>query len=362
MIEAAGEIEAIETLHAMGCTDGLPVVVPTPDRVDALCAGVDLDPDQPLGVMGPRQGVASVGKVAISAVMAGCLPEHFPVVLAAVRAVCREEFDLTEVNQTTHCLAPLIVVNGPARHACGDIESGAGILGPGNRASASIGRALSLAIINIGGRRPGSTDLAVFSSPGKFTACFAEAEERSPFAPWHTENGFNAGDSVATVVAVEAPTSVIVEPSGDCASDALRLIRALALTVANPGSNHLYRQGDGGVVVVINPEHADILAAAGYDRASICAALREHAVYNRAAAAQVYGGLNFVHPDDGDELHALRDASQLMLLVAGGLGCYSLVMPSWAYAPSGGLPVSERISVDPVCELPFQQHENQPGA
>ncbi|MEM7207909.1 MAG: hypothetical protein AAF434_08810 [Pseudomonadota bacterium] len=354
MLESTSEAQALEELHRLGCTDGLPVVVPTHERVDAMVTHVDLDPDLSLGEMGPRSGSATVEKVAASAVMAGCLPDHFPVVIAAVKALCQREFDLTEVNQTTHALAPLLMVNGPARRDCGHLNSGAGLLGPGCRANASIGRAVSLCLINIAGRVSGVTDLAVFSTPGKFTACFAEAEERSPFDPYHVSRGFDHDESIVTVIGVEAPHSFIVESVGDAKKDALRLIKAAASVIANPGNNHLYRAGEGGVVIVINPEHAQILAEAGYDRSAICRAVYSHATLAREKADEIYAGLNFVHENDRDELRALRDPSQIMLVVAGGVGTYSMVLPSWAYAPHGNLPVSEKIDVNPHCDLPFQ--------
>ncbi|MEM7292326.1 MAG: hypothetical protein AAF420_02865 [Pseudomonadota bacterium] len=355
MLEAQNEADAVEELHRLGCTDGLPVVVPTPDRVVAMVSRVDLDPDLSLGEMGPKRGSATVEKVAAAAVMAGCLPDHFPVVIAAVRAVCQDAFDLTEVNQTTHCLAPLIVVNGPARHDCGPIESGFGILGPGNRAAACIGRALSLAIINIGGRKSGESDLAIFSTPGKFTACFAEAEEQSPFEPWHVANGFGADDSVATVIGVEAPQSVILESIGDPERDAQRLISVIARAIANPANNHAYCGGRAAVVVVLNPEHAAMLSRAGYKRDDICSSISTSAAIPRVEADSIFAGLNLGDDNDGDTVPAIRAADQIALFVAGGVGTYSMVLPTWAYAPHGNFPVSEMITVSPHCDLPFAQ-------
>ena len=128
MLAAADEAAALEQLHGLGCTDGLPVVIPTQLRVERLVLATGLAGDLVLGEMGPAGGAAAVEKVAAAAVMAGCLPEHMPVVLAAVRAVLHPTFDLTEMQSTTHCTAPLVVVNGPARHACGPIASG---FGPG---------------------------------------------------------------------------------------------------------------------------------------------------------------------------------------------------------------------------------------
>ncbi len=354
-LEAADEEAALELLHAQGCTDGLPVVIPTQTRIEAMMSSTDLDPDLVLGEMGPKQGAARVELVAASAVMAGCMPGYFPVVVAAVKAVCRPEFDLTEVNQTTHCLAPLIIVNGPARDLCGPIASGAGILGPGNRASAAIGRALSLAIINIGGRKPGSSDMAIFSTPGKFSACFAEAEHESPFEPYHVTKGFKADQSVATVIAVEAPHSLIMEPTEDIDSDALRLLKIIGGVIANPGSNNIYRGGNGGLVVVICPEHATILFKAGYTRESARAQMMEFAVMSSDYGKSIYGDLAIESEEPESGFRALQHVDQIMLVVAGGMGTYSMVLPSWAYAPHGNLPISEIIELDPYCEIPFQQ-------
>ena len=133
-LEAADEMSALERLHELGCTDGLPIIVPTPDRVARMVLASGLEADMVLGIMGPGNGTATVEKVAVAAVMAGCLADSMPLVVAAVKAVMEPEFDLTEMQATTHCTAPLIIVNGPARHSCGPIASGYGALGPGHRA------------------------------------------------------------------------------------------------------------------------------------------------------------------------------------------------------------------------------------
>ena len=191
-LEADSEEAALEQLHELDCTDGLPVVVPTEVRVERLILATGLDGDLVLGEMGPAMGVATIEKVCVASVMAGCKPDYMPVVIAAVKAAVRPEFDLTELQATTHCTAPLIIVNGSARQNCGPISSGYGALGPGHRANASIGRALRLCMINIGGGRPGVSDMALLGHPGKFTYCLAEAEEESPFPPLHVSRGFNA--------------------------------------------------------------------------------------------------------------------------------------------------------------------------
>ena len=208
MLAAIDEAAALEQLHAARCTDGLPVVIPTAVRVERMVLASGLDADIVLGEMGPMWGAASVEAVAVAAVMAGCLPDYMPVVVAAIKAVCQSEFDLAEMQGTTHCTAPLIIVNGPARAFCGNLASGFGLMGPGHRANASIGRALRLAMINIGGARPGESDMALHGHPGKFTYCIAEDEANSPFPPLHTSQGYDAEQSVVTVVGAEAPHSV----------------------------------------------------------------------------------------------------------------------------------------------------------
>ena len=176
-LTALSEESALEQLHEAGCTDGLPVVIPTPARVERMVLASGLDGDVSLGQLGPNLGEATVEKAAIAAVMAGCLPDYFPVVVAAVRAVSDPRMDMTEVQATTHNLGPLLIVNGPAVGACG-IVSGFGALGPGHRANASIGRAVRLAMINIGGGRPGTSDMALLGHPA--SSRFAWARTRRP--------------------------------------------------------------------------------------------------------------------------------------------------------------------------------------
>ena len=200
LLSAVDEADAVERLHDLGCTDGLPVIVPTAARVERMVLASGQDPELVLGEMGPGKGIATIEKVAVAAVMAGCLPDYMPVVVAAVQAVIDPAFDLTEMQGTTHCTAPLIIVNGPAREWCGPIACGFGALGPGHRANACIGRALRLTMINIGGAHPGVSDMALLGHPGKFTYCLAEDEEASPFPPLHTALGYRATDSVVTVI------------------------------------------------------------------------------------------------------------------------------------------------------------------
>ncbi len=349
VLKAPDEASALEELHRMGCTDGLPVVIPTPDRVARMVLATCLDGDLSLGAMGPALGACTVEKLAIAAVMAGCTPDHMPVVLAAARAVMNPAFDLTEMQATTHCTAPLLLVNGPARKECGPIASGFGALGPGHRANASIGRALRLAMINIGGGRPGRSDMALLGHPGKFTFCLAEAEEESPFEPLHAALGFAADSSVVTVIGAESPHSVIAVTDADDPRSADRLLSSLAGAFANAATNNA-ALGGGAAVVVLNPDHANALAVAGHTRRSIARAIYERAANPRVALSQT--GVAGILRGAGDPVRCFATPDDVLVMVAGGGGLYSVVMPSWCAGPHRNRAVSQLIAVGQACDLP----------
>ena len=347
---AASEADALELMHARGLTDGLPVVIPTVERVARMVLATGQAAELTLGDMGPAGGSATIEKIAVAAVMAGCLPDHMPVVIAAIEAILNPAFDLTEMQATTHCTAPLILVNGPARQACGGIASGFGALGPGFRANASIGRAVRLAMLNIGGARPGISDMALLGHPGKFTYCLAEDEEISPFEPLHVSRGFSIDDSVVTVVGAEAPHSVMYSGDADSGDNHERLLNVLAIGLANLATNNAALTG-GSAVVVLNPEHADILAGAGLNRAGICTALYDRCVHTAEALKAVNPGFaSRLTP--GTVRHCFKDPNQILVLVAGGSGLYSMVMPSWCAGSHRNDAVSQAVVLDLYCELP----------
>lgn len=348
-LQAADEAAALETLHELGCTDGLPVVVPTPDRVERMVLATGLDPDLSLGTMGPNLGDCTVEKLATAAVMAGCLPDHAPVVVAAARAVIDPRFDLTEMQATTHAIAPLIIVNGPARSWCGGIHGGFGALGPGYRANASIGRALRLAMINIGGGRSGTSDMALMGHPGKFTMCLAEDEEHSPFEPMHTLLGHERDDSVVTVLGVDAPQSVIGVVDADDPTTPDRLIHSLAKALANVSTNNAALRG-GQAAVALNPDHASVLAAAGHDLASVRGAIVDAAVVRGEQLLE--SGATMGRPEPDAVLRCFRQAEDLLVFVAGGGGLYSVVFASWCAGPHRNRAVTMPIEVGQACEIP----------
>lgn len=332
LLAADSEIAAIEQLHELGCTDGLPVIVPTPERVERMVLATGLDAGMVLGEMGPLLGVCTVEKLAAAAVMAGCMPDYMPIVLAATQAVMEPEFDLTEMQATTFGTTPLIIVNGPAISACG-IASGFGALGPGHRANASIGRALRLAMTNIGGARPGSSDMTLLGHGAKFTQCLAEDEQNSPFESLAVSRGFDTSQTVVTVIGTEAPHSVMHFANADDPDSPIRLLNGFADMLAAPGTNNA-ALGGGQAVVVITPEQAGELAVAGYTRSSIADHIVDRAKTRSGRAA-------FQSPDD------------VLIVAAGGAGLYSFVFPTWCAGAHNNRSVSKAVELDQSCEIPW---------
>src|SRR5688572_6649675 len=315
-------------LHDLGCTDGLPVIVPTPERVDEMLAGApSLAPDEVIGVVPPRMGRTTVADVAVSAVMAGCLPVHFPVVVAEVRAVCDPAFALGVVQGTTHNAAVLTIVNGPARLWPPALATATGALGPGHRPNATIGRALRLVLINAGGALPGAADMSTLGQPAKFTCCVGEAEEDSPWPPYSLSRDIAPGRSALTAIAVEGPSQIMFVPIGDSAeADANRLVELVARTISVPRA--LASMGySGSAAVALCPLHANVLAAASIDRASFCTAVFEQAVHRAGKIRRLHGFIRgeAAPLDDADLVPSLASPDHLVAIVAGGAGTYSAV-------------------------------------
>ena len=202
IIEAADLEAAVEVCFENKWTDGLPVVPPTRGAIERILAYLKRDPAEVVGVVPPRSGVATIEKIAINCVMAGCKPEYVPIVIAALEAVLEEKFNLNGVQTTTHACAPLVIVSGPAVKTLG-FNTREGALGHGCRPSATIGRALRLILWNIGGGFPGDPCKTTLGHPGYFTFCLAEDQEANPWEPLHVERGFPSHASTITVVAAE---------------------------------------------------------------------------------------------------------------------------------------------------------------
>ena len=357
VLHAADEAAALAELHRLGCTDGLPVVIPTPERVERLVLAAVEDPTTSLGVMGPLNSATTIEKVAINAVMAGCEPDHMPIVVATLRALLRPEYDLFEAQSTTHSTTPLVVVSGPLAEASG-IAGGFGALGPGHRANASIGRAVRLCLLNIGGARPGVSDMALLGHGGKFTMCLTEDIAQSPWPACSVDAGFDPFDSVITVIGVEAPHSVVFVDDADDPDSPQRLLRLVARAIANPGSNNAFFRS-GSVAVALNPDHAAVLGRAGLQRSDVQSELHRLATNRRGELRDLNPA--FAGPGgDDDELPTLPSPDHVLVLVAGGGGLYSSVFPSWSAGAHSNPILHQRIETDQACEVPFATGGSQP--
>src|SRR5262245_59283759 len=207
-IEADDDFDAVNALVAeRGWGDGLPIVPPTAARVAAMLAWCDRPWHDPIAKMAPRYGEATPLRLAANAVMAGCKPEYFPLYLLAIEAMCEEPMNLYGVQATTHPCAPLVIVNGPVAGEL-HVNSGHNAFGPGASANATIGRAIRLALLNIGGATPGLADMATFGAPSKYSYLVAENEAASPWEPLHVERGLPAEASAVTVIGAECPHNI----------------------------------------------------------------------------------------------------------------------------------------------------------
>ena len=311
-------------LDEMGWSDGLPAVPPTPARVNAMLAAADgRQPTEELGAMPPRQGVVTVEHLAINAVMAGCRPQFFPVVLAAVEAALDPAFNLFAVQATTHPCSPLVIVNGPAADELG-INARYGAFGPGHRANATIGRAMRLILLNVGGAAPGVLDRSTQGQPSKYSFCVAENEAESPWEPLHVERGFDADQSTVTVVGCESPHNI----NDHVSTDAAGVLTTVAGSLSDMGSNNAYLHG--GPVLAFGPEHAAIVAGGGYAKADVKQHVFDHARIPRHIWER--GGMAKMVDDpfaDEAEVPIVSDPDDLLVIVLGGFGRHSSWLPTF---------------------------------
>lgn len=326
--------------YEQGWTDGLPIIPPTAARVAAMLAGMPShDPAELIGAVAPKFGHATFTQVAVNAVMAGCRPEYLPVVVAALRAVLEPAYGLEHRQTTTHAGAPLIIVNGPIVQRL-RINCGTGVFGPGWRANASIGRALRLVLVNIGGAGPG-VDASQTGHPGKYTFCIAEYEAANPWQPLHVERGFKRGQDVVTVVNTEAPHSI----SENVQTDATEIMRTFASSMATLGVNNLYSQGHP--VLALGIEHAQHLAAAGLSKLDVQKALFGMArqpwglMKNRGKSKGPHFPEFVDQNDDSSMVPIVWKPEDLIVIVAGGAGGKSMFLPT-----AGG----QSLSVSKVIE------------
>jgi hypothetical protein len=320
--EVEDPFAAVELAYALGWSDGLPIVPATQDAVDRFLRAVTLPPDLVVARMPPRNRACTVEKAAINAVMAGCRPEYFPVIVTALQAMDEEAFNLFGSSASTGGSAHLVIVNGPLRREL-LMNSTGSLFGPGNRANATIGRAIRLVIMNVFGMQPGVTDRSTHGHPGKYSYCIAEDEEASPWEPWHVEQGFPAETSTVTVFAGECPHNILSHYS----ERAEGILYCMADALAGLGS---FSSGES--IVVIAPEHAAMLARDGWNKPRMRQYLYEHA--RRSVADLKRGGKLDGDVEAGDESrfrHRGEGPDDILLLVAGGdAGGHSSFIPSWS--------------------------------
>ncbi|CAN5417621.1 hypothetical protein BH23ACT9_BH23ACT9_20160 [soil metagenome] len=332
--------DEVEALFDRGWTDGLPVVPPTPARVLAMLEGTSRSPQDVVAVVPPDLVECTVEKVAINAVMAGCAPEHLPVVLAAVEAVCTDAFNMHGLLATTMSMGPVLIVNGPVATAIG-MNSGVNVLGQGNRANATIGRAVQLVVRNVGGGRPGEIDRATLGSPAKVGFCFAEDETGSPWEPLSVARGMAPGTSAVTVFPGEAPRIVVDQLSRTPASLAASIAGCLR-TVWHP---KLPMAMDA--LLVVAPEHARVIAEAGWSRDDLVAALDGLLQLPGEAIVRGAGGITEGVPAElaGQTIPKLRPGGLLIVHAGGSAGLFSAIIGGWVNGPTGSDPVT--VPIDP---------------
>ena len=330
ILEAEDDLEQINREYYMrGWTDGLPVIPPTEARVQRMLEGTQREPQDILGRIPPRWGDATVEKIAINAVMAGCLPAYLPVLLTAIEAMLESPFNLYGIQATTHPVAPLLILNGPIVRDL-DVNNSYNAYGPGWRANATIGRALRLLLLNVGGGIPGKGDRSTQGSPAKYTYCLAENEVRNPWSPLHVERGFRPDTSTVTVWGGESPHNV----NDHVSQSAPNLLTTIADTAATMGMNNLYLN-DTEMLIALGPEHAATIAADGWSKADVQTFLFEQArvPLKRAKHGGMWGMQDWPRwldvRDEDATIPVVQHKEDIVVIVTGGAGKHSSCVPTF---------------------------------
>jgi hypothetical protein len=326
-----------------GWSDGLPVIPPAPQAVERMVAGARRPGSDVIGAIPPRGGVATVEQVAVNAVMAGCRPEHMPVLVAALEAMLEERFNLHSLQATTHPVAPLLVVHGPIAKEL-KMNSGAGAFGPSSLANATLGRAVRLILWNIGGAFPGTVDRSTQGSPSKYSFCIAENIEASPWGSFVTDRGLPEGANAVTVFGGEPPHNVNDHEHGDAES----ILRIAADVLRTLGANtwFLAWHGQKELMLVLGPEHAASVASSGWSRKQVREYL--YGAIRRRRDELAHGGMYGMRdwPPELNKLGmdalvpAVPTPDDILVLVAGGEGKHSAALPSFGSTVS----VTRRIA------------------
>ena len=336
---APGEDEA-EACFGRGWSDGLPVVSPTPERVMRMLTGTHREPDEVVGVVPPDLIPCTIEKIAINAVLAGCKPEYLPVVITAVEAALQDEFCMHGLLATTYYSGPMIVVNGPISRAIG-MNSRGNVLGQGNRANATIGRALQLLIRNVGGGKPGGVDRSVFGNPGKYTYCFAEDETNSCWESLAVEKGFSKDDSTVTLFAADGLQGIVDQKSRDPES----LCRSLAAALRVVGHPKMAMASDA--FLVVSPEHERVFRLAGWSKQDLKNRIHELLMIPGRELVRGAGGIAEGLPDKfaDQTIPKFREGGFNVVRAGGSAGMFSAIIAGWGASGSiGSIPVTRRIA------------------
>ncbi|HEY3831786.1 MAG TPA: thioredoxin family protein [Acidimicrobiia bacterium] len=334
----AGEDE-MEALFERGFTDGLPVVPPTPERVARMLGGTTRDPHEIVATVPPDLVECTVEKVAVNAVMAGCRPEYLPVVLTAVEAACTDEFNAHGLLCTTWFSGPLVLVNGPLARAIG-MNSGVNALGQGNRANATIGRALQLVIRNVGGGRPGEIDRAALGNPGKYTFCFAEREHDSPWEPLHVERAGLARDASAITLFAASGVQGLADQLSRTPESLSRTFAACLRTVGHPKAVIAW-----DAMLVVGPEHARVYREAGWSKARVRDEIMAQLQIPGSELVRGAGGIAEGLPAafESSVMPKFRDGGLVIVHAGGEAGMFSAVIGGWASGAIGSEIVTKEV-------------------
>ena len=322
-VQVADSAEAVMNLFLeKGWSDGLPVIPPTEEAVERMLAGTNRDPADIVAAIPPRWAKATVEKIAINAVMAGCLPEYLPLLITAVEAMCEEPLRLLGIQPTTHPGSVLLIVNGPIAKKL-DINSKSGAFGPGWRSNATIGRAIRLMLMNIGGAFPGKTDMSTQGQPCKYTFCIAENEDDTPWEPLHVERGFEATTSTVTVASEENPHNI----NDHFAINSEQLLSTIVSTMTNAGNNNVLVQ-QGQPIIALGPEHAATLAKDGFSKSDLKAYLHEKARVPRKAFHERTIERYYSNLEEDALLPITSKKEDIIVIVVGGPGKHTSFLPT----------------------------------
>ena len=324
--DAAWETTQAELASAY-LTDGLPIVPPTAERVTAMLAHHGYKADHEISMLPPGFETATAGDIAICAVMAGCKPEYLPVLVAAVDALSDMSFNLVGIGTTTGSAAPIYIVNGPIVNQIG-LNAKNNALGSGHRANATIGRAMTLILQNIGGAVPGEVDMATLGQPAKYSCCFAENVEESPWTPLHVDRGFAPDASVVTVVGIGGTVEVVDSDSPDAAGLAQTFAQSMLIAGTSGGAGLL---GGGEPLCILPPEWVVLFDRDGFSKQKTKTEIWERATLpvDKLAPAVRAHRMGAASDPHANIIRVAEKADDLMIVVAGGVGRKAAYAPTW---------------------------------